>query len=59
MRTLINIGFLTLCLNIFVGCGSKQGSLATEHGTMTIEEYEKLSAQSQAGDDGEKESDAQ
>ncbi|EMI53415.1 hypothetical protein [Rhodopirellula sallentina] len=56
-QTYLKIALITLCLNVAVGCGKKGTSLATEHGNMSIEEYEKLVDQSQAegGDDSAKE----
>lgn len=51
MQRVFKIALLAVCLSPFLGCGSDPGGLATEHGTMTIEEYEKLAADSESSDE--------
>lgn len=60
MRKMLKIGLLVLCVTSLVGCESKKGGLATEYGTMTLEEFEAIQAKQQkeqdaaleAGNDG-------
>ena len=52
-KNVIGFACVVLCMISFVGCGSEQGGLVTDQGSMTLEEFEAARAASNAADPGE------